>query len=488
MEQRIRRPSSPRSRALTRREVLSAGLVAAGGLLAACAPKAATVAPAATTAATAAPAATKAATTAPAATKAPTVVAKPTPLAAGKQITIQYWCGGGQARMDFYNKEVIPKFKDLYPNVNVELGEVPSWADLYNKLVTSAAGGAPPELCRQKDYFTPDFAVRGVQMDLTEYIAITPHLQDKSIWVPKAWEIAHYKGKPYALPINIFIHYPHYAVDLFEKAGLLGSDGKPKPIDTWEDWAATAKKLSDPANKVYGTMLRSENVSEDTTNFFHVLLAQAGGRLHDEQFTKFTFNTPEGLDVLNFIVGMLKDGGMKPIGTSITNTYSNQVGIWFESANYWTNYAKGFRWCVSVNPKRKTRGAVLRGNHLALYTASKNRDAGWAFMAFHETPDIDYAYGKSQNFITAQVANHKKEYYQGGVGGCAKFATEFEVLADPGVQNQPIRPGYQEASLKIAAQLQLAYMGKISPQEALATAEKEANQVLADTDKLLGIK
>lgn len=469
MEQRVHRPSSLGSRALTRRQVLSAGLVAAGGLLAACAPKAATVAPAAT--------------------KAPAVGAKPTPLAAGKEITIQYWCGGGQARMDFYNKEVIPKFKELYPNVNVELGEVPSWADLYNKLVTSAAGGAPPELCRQKDYFTPDFAVRGVQMDLTEYIATTPHLQDKSIWVPGAWQIAHYNGKPYALPINIFIHYPHYSVELFKKAGLLDSEGKPKAIDTWEDWAAVAKKISDPANKVYGTMLRSENVSEDTTNFFHVLLAQAGGRLHDEQFTKFTFNTPEGLDALNFVVGLIKDGSMKPAGVSIPDIqYNNQVGIWWHSGNYWTNYPKEFKWCVSVNPKRKTRGAVLRGNHLALYTASKNRDAGWAFMAFHETPEIDYAYGKSQNFITAQPANWKKPYYQGKVGGCAEFATEFAVIADPGTQNQPIRPGYQEASLKIAAQLQLAYMGKISPEEALATAEKEANQVLADTDKLLGIK
>lgn len=462
---------------LTRRALLQMGLVATGSLIIACAPKA-----------TPEPAEAESAEP-EAATATPVPKAPAEAVPTERAIEIEYWCGGGEQRMNFYMTEVIPPFQDLYPNISVKLGNVPSWADLYNKLVTSAAGGAPPELCRQKDYFTPDFAVRGVQMDLTDYIATAEHLTDTSIWIPYAWQNCLFEGKPHALPINVFIHYPHYSLELFTKAGLVDTDGVPIAPDTWEEFAETAKKLSDPTKNVYGCMLRSENLSEDTTNFFHVLLAQAGGRLHDASFEKFTFNSEEGLDVLKWVIGMIEDGAMKPVGVEIPDIiYNNQVGMHWSAMNYWPGFPEEWKFCTSVNPKRATRGAVLRGNHLALYTEAKERDAGWLFMAFHETPEIDYAYGKSQCFITAQVANHSQPFYHEPWKGnaCALPSLEFDVINDPGTQPQAMRPGYQEAALKIAAQLQLAYMGEIAPEEALEIAEREGNQVLEDTNRQLG--
>ena len=109
-------------------------------------------------------------------------------------------------------------------------------------------------------------------------------------------------------------------------------------------------------------------------------------------------------------------------------------------------------------------------------------------MSFHERPEIDYMYGVSECFITAQVANWEKPYYEGGFGEntCALYTTEMMQLAEEN-QRQPIFPGYVEASFKIAAQLQLAYMLEITPEEALETAEKEGNAVLAETRKTLGL-
>jgi len=208
---------------------------------------------------------------------------------------------------------------------------------------------------------------------------------------------------------------------------------------------------------------------------------------------KFTFNSPEGLEALNFIVGMFKDGIMKPVGVSIPDIMTNdRVGIWWYAANYWREWPTrfpDFRYGSCINPVNKTRGAVLRSNHLALYSAAKEREAGWAWMAFHMRPEIDYMYGVSQCFITAQVANWEKPYYKGGSGEntCALFAAEFEQLEEAGNQRQPTFPGYVEASFKIAAQLQLAYMLEITPAEALETAEREGNAVLAETRKTLGL-
>jgi len=416
------------------------------------------------------------------------------PVPAAEEVkTIRYLGGFGQSWEDFYNTEVLPKFYDLHPNYKVEMTLIGSWPDLYNKIVTSTAGGMPPEVTRQKDFFTPDFIVRGLQQELDEYVAAkAPHIAEDQ-YVPHAWSNMHWSGKLVALPLLIFNHYPHFNIELYKKAGLVDSDGAPVAPDTWEDVREQANKLKDPSNNVYGTFLRDEGGKEDTVNFFHVWLAQAGGRLIDEEFSRFMFNTPEGLDALTFWVDLIKDGAMKPPGVSIEGIIpQGHVGMWWHASSYWVAYRRDnpdFEWSTAINPMRKTRGAIVRGDHHALFRQSKERDAGFDFLAFHQTPEITLAYGKNQMMIMPRYdvmsdAFYKEPYM--GVPG-AVYSVEFEQLEQPGNQPQPIFPGYQESSYKIGAQLILACMQEISPEQALDQAEKEANDVLASARRLLGV-
>ena len=87
------------------------------------------------------------------------------------------------------------------------------------------------------------------------------------------------------------------------------------------------------------------------------------------------------------------------------------------------------------------------------------------------------------------MGHYDKPYYEGGIrdNTCAVFGTEFKQLDEPGNQRQPTSPDYVEASFKIAAQLQMAYMLEITPEEALETAAREGNAVLAETRKTLGL-
>lgn len=420
------------------------------------------------------------------------VAAAPT-TAPAREIKVQYWYTGGKIWEDFYNQKIFPEWAKRSPNIKIEVTGMGSHGDLYNKLVTSAAGGAPPELVRMKDFFTPDFAMRGTLQDLGEYINTAPHIT-KDKYVPKAWNNCAWTGKQVALPAHIFIHYLHMNPDLFKEAGLVNSDGTPKAPDTWEELANTARKISNPDKGIWGCQLRSYGVSEDTTNFFHVMVCQAGGRLIDEKNEKFMFNNPEGLETLKFQVQLMNEKAMLPPGISITGgVESGKVGMWWASALYWPGMLSNnpnFKWCTAINPLRKTRGAVIRGNHFVIFKGAKEKDAGWKFLSFHAEPETDYWYGQAANYVTARIENHSKPYYQGAYKNmtCVQWATEFKQLADPGNQEQPIFPGYQESSYKIAAQLSEAWLGKKSPEEALKQAEKEASDVLAMTNRFLGIR
>ena len=77
-------------------------------------------------------------------------------------VSISHWFTGGASWEEFYTQSMYPLFYERYPNAEIQPTVLGSWTDLYNKLVTAAAGGAPPEVARQKDFFTPDFAVRGI--------------------------------------------------------------------------------------------------------------------------------------------------------------------------------------------------------------------------------------------------------------------------------------------------------------------------------------
>ena len=447
------------SNQVSRRTFLQwAGIGMAGGVLAACAPAVAPSAPAADSSSGAA---------------APSQETR----------TAAFWLIGGQQWDDFYNQTIFPKFYEVHPEIKMETTIIASWTDLYNKLVTSAAGGAPPELARQKDFFTPDFAVRGILQQLDDYVATSDHITADA-YLPLAWENSHWDGKLVAMTLHIFIHYLHMSNELFDGAGLMNADGTPQTPDTWDQFKETAAALTNTDNGVYGTMLRDYGGQEDTVNFFHVMLTQAGGQFIDANYEKFLFNSEAGVDALTFMVNLIKDGVCYPVGTPTTGVIeNNKVGMWWHAANYWVAYLKNnpdFQWSTAINPMRVNRGAVLRANHLVMFNGAKDKDAGWAFLDFAMQPDIDYLYAQTANYFTARVENWKQPMYAGNYEGRQNvlYSTEIEQYELPENQPQPIFPGYQESTFKIGAQLVEAYLGTKTPQEALAQAEVEANEVL----------
>ncbi|MCB0188366.1 MAG: extracellular solute-binding protein, partial [Caldilineaceae bacterium] len=150
------------------------------------------------------------------------------PAAASK--TVSYWLLGGATWENFYHDQIFPLFYEQHPDIQMETTIIGSWTDLYNKLVTSTAGGAPPELARQKDFFTPDFAVRGILQELDDYAATSSHITEYA-YLPLARENAHWDGKMVAMPLHIFIHYLHMSDELFAGAGLTNDDGTVKIPD-----------------------------------------------------------------------------------------------------------------------------------------------------------------------------------------------------------------------------------------------------------------
>jgi multiple sugar transport system substrate-binding protein len=238
---------------VSRRSVLRAGIasaltLAAVPLVAACGGGAATppaanssaptaapatsapAAPAAT--ATTAPAAAPAATATTAAAAAPTSTTAPAaqPAAqAGATVNMTFlhfftgvlWTGGFQKLVD--------QFQQQNPSIKWVGIESP-YDQMMPKLITLSAGGQPPDGTSLDNTEIDEIALRGLVKDLQPYLS-----SDSSVKVEDFYQARldqqKWKGKLYALPIDMGSGAIYYNKDIFDKAGIK----YPDPKWTWND-------------------------------------------------------------------------------------------------------------------------------------------------------------------------------------------------------------------------------------------------------------
>jgi multiple sugar transport system substrate-binding protein len=153
---------------------------------------------------------------------------------------------------------LIEKFEAENPGIKIEPERI-SW-DTYNqKLLTSIAGGYPPDVAQVKLWWQPQLVEMGALLPLDDYIA---NWDGKDDIHDRIWELTrHSDGKQYYMPLQMVILYLYYRTDMFEELGL----SVPK---TREEFLDVAKKLTrdldgDGIVDVYGFGIRGARGGHD---------------------------------------------------------------------------------------------------------------------------------------------------------------------------------------------------------------------------------
>lgn len=153
---------------------------------------------------------------------------------------------------------LIEKFEAENPGIKIEPERI-SW-DTYNqKLLTSIAGGYPPDVAQVKLWWQPQLVEMGALLPLDDYIADWDGKDDIH---DRIWELTrHSDGKQYYMPLQMVILYLYYRADMFEELGL----AVPK---TREEFLDVAKKLTrdldgDGIVDVYGFGIRGARGGHD---------------------------------------------------------------------------------------------------------------------------------------------------------------------------------------------------------------------------------
>ncbi|MFC5788421.1 sugar ABC transporter substrate-binding protein [Agromyces tardus] len=360
---------------------------------------------------------------------------------------------------------IVDAFEKENPDITVEVTTLP-YADYGTALQTDLAAGTVSDMFDIEYANYAQYQANGV---LAELPVANPDAYRQSLL-----EAYQTDGTQYALPSSFSTVVLYYNSDLFDAAGL----DYPTADWTWSDEQAAAEKLTDAAAGVWG--------DHQPVSFyeFYKVLAQNGGEFLDDSGTKVAFNSPEGIEAAQWLVG--KSGTVMPTieqgqGTPDfdTNLFKDgklamlHTGIWVFGAVA----DVPFGWDIAVEPGNTEQASAVFSNAVGVSSGSKHPEAAAKFAEFLTSSDtmvqtrLDSGWELPPISDEAALATYLEQ------GDPANRQAVFDSL--DGIALPPVvAEGQQEMQDIMTEELVEAQAGRKTVEEALASAEERINAVI----------
>ncbi len=383
---------------------------------------------------------------------------------------------GDQPQIDILQNQVFADYKQERPQVKLTITSDGSWNDHNTKLLAAMAAGTPPDLARIKDYWTPDYFTKGALAELEPYVKA-----DKIDLVAKHGAArlvsTQQNNKVYALPFTTVTLNQFYNPDVLREFGFVkGSD--PTPPETWNERREMARKMTDRSRDRWGNMMYAYSTDQSTTTDFIQWVMQNGVEWMSKDLTKFTFNTPEGIETLQYLQDLIwKDQTTIPPGYSIQMPReTGKVAMWMGGSWNIPDFRKNpdMKFMTALNPEKKTRTLMLQANNLVLFKESKQRDLAWTVLRYMNKESSDLAWNAAGGYVPVALANLDQPPFSTDPA----WVVIGKQVRRPDSKPYPIVTNYQEMMNTIGEELVAAYKNQKIAKEALADAFKRAQDLL----------
>jgi len=233
---------------------------------------------------------------------------------------IVFWSNRGLGD-DVYT--VVADFERRHPQYRVILGTSASrniTGDA-QRLLSTIAGGVPPDLVWFDRFAIGEWAARGALADLTPYLAAQraddPYRIDLAEYYPFAVEEASYRrpgsseaARIYGIPATTDIRLLYCNAEHLRQAGLVDERGEPRPPRTWEEQRAYATALSRWRDDDRAKGLTRLGFAPNYGNSWLYMFAwQAGGEFLSPDRTRVTMDSPPVARALRYMAEVYDDLG-----------------------------------------------------------------------------------------------------------------------------------------------------------------------------------
>lgn len=394
-------------------------------------------------------------------------------------------------------EKLTPKgFAASHPNIKVKYVTLDenTLRDQVTKDV--AAGGGQFDVVMIGPYEVPTWAKNHWIDDLSPYVAQDP-AYDVSDLIKPIRDSLSVDGKLYAAPFYGESSFLMYRKDLLAKAHLT-MPAHP----TWDQVAAIAKKLNNPAKGIAGICLRGKTGWGENLAPLDTVVNTFGGQWYDMQWNAH-LTSPAFEKAVSFYVNLIKAAGEPGAGNFSFNECANameqqKAAMWYDATvgasvidDPKSSPVAGKLGFAPAPVELTKNSGWLWSWALAIESSSRHKAAAWTYLSWATSKQyIQYA-GQQLGWASvppgSRYSTYSNPHYQKAAHDFAA-ATLKQIngvnVKHPGVNPQPYAgvqyvgiPEFEDLGTKVSQEITAAIAGQETVAQALSKAQGYASAV-----------
>jgi multiple sugar transport system substrate-binding protein len=385
--------------------------------------------------------------------------------------TVSFMVFGDPAELAAY-QTLIDAFSEKYPSIHVELIHIPGQEEDRKRITADILAGTPADvlLINYRGYAA--FASLGAFEPLERYLQQSRLIKERDFY-PEAIEPFVWNDQLMCIPQNISSLVVYYNKDLFDQAEV------PYPTKgwTWLDFLSAAQALTkdfdhDGSRDQFGAGIEPSLVR------LAPFIWQAGGHLVDDRTNPSTLVLDQEGEVraerffvaLQTVYHVVPNAEQEAAEDSQSRFINGRLAMFFNSRRGVPTYRESvaFDWDVAPLPRADFEVNILHSDAYCLMSASKNKEAAWAFIEFANSVEGQTIMARSGRTVPSLKAVANSPAF---LDPDAKpVSSQVFLDAIPTIRALPIHPRWTEIEDITSEELALAFYGKVSVQEAMQRA------------------
>jgi ABC-type glycerol-3-phosphate transport system substrate-binding protein len=397
--------------------------------------------------------------------------------AAPAKIKLTYWHFlGGQ--MGKRHETLVAEFNKANPDIEVEsLYSGNAWT-MRDKLLAAVAGKQPPDVSMIDQFWAAQLASTGAIIKMQTLIDGADGI-DKADVNKTAWMTATVDGEIWTMPYAMSNIVLYYNKDMFKAVGLDPN----KPPTTWGELVDYAKKLTRDVNgdgKIDEWGLSFPITANTGTVYYYItFLWQAGGELYNADYTKVAFNSPAGVEALQFWMDLVHKHGVVPLAPPAEGFTVGRIAMELASSSTLETRQGKCKFPIGVAhiPAGKNKVTGVGGNNLAIFkNTSAKEAAAWKFVKWMSSPEMNLKWGTMTGYTPLRDSVVNSQGYKDYLKANPEVATMAAQMAV--ARPRPNNETYPEVSRILGLAVEKALFSKADPKQLLNEAAVESDEYI----------
>ncbi len=374
---------------------------------------------------------------------------------------------------------LVADFEAEHPDIAVEAIYAGNYDDTRVRAMSAVEAGDAPQLSVMFSIDLYELIEQDVIVPFDDLVESDAEREWLDSFYPGLMENGRLDGQTYGIPFQRSTIVLYWNKDAFAAAGL----DPDTPPETWAEMAEMAAAVREASGgEQWGVMVPSTGYPYW---MFQAFAFQNGHRLMSEDGTEVYFDDPAAVEALEYWVALADEHGAMPDdtiewGTLRQNFIEESTAMMWHSTGNLTAVRNeaDFDFGVAMLPMNTQRGSPTGGGNFYLFkdASEEERRAAMTFIRWMTAPERAAAWSIETGYMGVSPAAYETEALRDYVEAFPPAAVARDQLEHATAELATYQGGRVRRALDNA--VQAALTGQLSPAEALAQAQREADAAL----------